>query len=66
MKRSRSGAEDKTVVICLGKLAFEGTTSSLFHLHLECGLNTETVSKDLWVKVASLVHIRRPGGTRRV
>ena len=59
-KRSCSGAEDKTLAIRLGKSAFEGTTSSLSHLYLECGLKKENVSKDLWAKSSTY----KKGSTR--
>ena len=50
-KRSRGGAEDKTVAIRLSLSSFDGATSSLSHLYTECELDKHGVSKDLWAKL---------------
>ena len=47
-KRSRDGAQDKTMETCLSQSAFEGATSSLAHLYTECGLDKLVVSKYFW------------------
>ena len=42
----------KSVAIRLSPSSFDGACSALAHLYHKCGLNKETLSKDLWVQLS--------------
>ena len=64
-KRKRSSADNmdiqyEEVQIRLGISSFDGACSALSHLYLECGLDKEVISKELWSKLSTYKK-----GTRR-
>jgi hypothetical protein len=58
MKRKRSSGDNmnieyEEVQIRLGISSFDGACSALSHLYLECGLDKEVISKELWNKLST-------------
>ena len=64
-KRMREVGEAATILIRLGSSAFDRACSSLSHLYLECCLDKEVVSKDLWAQLSTYKKGSRCAGAKR-
>ena len=63
-KRMREEGEAATILIRLGSSAFDRACSSLSHLYLECRLDKEAVSKDLWAQLSTYKKGSRRAGAK--
>jgi len=63
-KRMREEGKAATILIHLGLSVFDLACSSLSHLYLQCGIDKEVVSKDLWAQVSTYKKGSRCAGAK--